>query len=337
MTPPVLPAGVRQWMRMLFTLGLTLTVLATAAGAMAASSTPRVAVTDGTLQIAGGTQSERIVLRLAALDPTRLEVDFDDDGSAEQAFDVSTFRAINADGGPGNDSIRIDQVNGAFTTTEATRIDGGNGNDTLVGGAGAETFVGGNGDDFIDGNGGADRASLGRGDDVFVWDPGDASDVVDGNSGFDTMVFNGAGGDEIMAATASGDRVRFTRNLGTIVMDLDEIEAIDVRALGGADSVTVDDLAGTDLERVDLDLTATLGGTTPDGQADAVKIVATEGDDTIAVRTNAAAVEVAGLASRVRITGAESTLDTLVIDTLGGTDDVSVDPDVEDLILVTFQ
>ncbi len=33
---------------------------------------------------------------------------------------------------------------------------------------------------------------LGNGDDVFIWDPGDGSDVVEGQKGFDTMVFNGA-------------------------------------------------------------------------------------------------------------------------------------------------
>ncbi len=53
------------------------------------------------------------------------------------------------------------------------------------------------------------------------------------------MVFNGAGGNEIMAATANFGRVSFTRNLGGIVMDLNGVEAIDVNALGGTDSVTV--------------------------------------------------------------------------------------------------
>ena len=42
-----------------------------------------------------------------------------------------------------------------------------------------------------------------------------------------------------MAATANGSRVTFTRNLGPIVMDLNGVEEIDVRALGGTDTVTV--------------------------------------------------------------------------------------------------
>ena len=128
------------------------------------------------------------------------------------------------------------------------------------------------------------------------------------------MVFNGAGGNEIMAATADGGRVLFTRNLGTIVMDLDGIEVIDVRALGGTDTVTVNDVAGTDLERVDVDLAAALGGSAGDGQADTVTVAGTNGDDTIAADANGAAVEVSGLAAFVRITHADPASDTLIID-----------------------
>ena len=47
-------------------------------------------------------------------------------------------------------------------------------------------------DDSIDGNGGSRSALMGAGDDTFVWDPGDGSDIVEGQDGNDTMVFNGA-------------------------------------------------------------------------------------------------------------------------------------------------
>jgi hypothetical protein len=292
-------------------------------------------VTGGTLQISGGPLAETIALRLSAFDPNQLQVDLGDDGSADHTFDLSTFRVIDIAAGGGDDTIRIDQANGAFTTTETTRIDGENGDDTLIGGSGAEVFVGGNGDDFVDGNGGPDTAFLGRGDDVFVWDPGDASDIVEGGRGSDTMIFNGGAGNEIMAATAEGGRVLFTRNLGTIVMDLDDVEVIDVRALGGIDAVTVNDVGGTDLERVDVDLAAAIGGSTGDGQADTVTVAATKGDDSIAAAANGAAVEVSGLAAFVRITHADPTSDTLVIDPVAGADDISLDPALDGLILVT--
>jgi hypothetical protein len=292
-------------------------------------------VTGGTLQISGGPLAETIALRLSAFDPNQLQVDLGDDGSADHTFDLSTFRVIDIAAGGGDDTIRIDQANGAFTTTETTRIDGENGDDTLIGGSGAEVFVGGNGDDFVDGNGGPDTAFLGRGDDVFVWDPGDASDIVEGGRGSDTMIFNGAAGNEIMAATAEGGRVLFTRNLGTIVMDLDDVEVIDVKALGGTDAVTVNDVGGTDLERVDVDLAAAIAGSTGDGQEDTVTVAATKDDDTIAADANGAAVEISGLAAFVRITHADPTSDTLVIDTVAGADDISLDPALDGLILVT--
>ena len=125
--------------------------------------------------------------------------------------------------------MRLDTANGAFTTAKPTAVHGRKGDDTLIGGSGNETFFGGRGDDAIDGNGGTDTAFLGRGDDTFTWDPGDGSDVVEGGSGYDTHVFNGAGGNEIFAATANGSRVKFTRNAGNIVMDLNDIEALTLK------------------------------------------------------------------------------------------------------------
>jgi len=301
----------------------------------AAAPIVKATVTDGTLRISGSPRADNIVLRLSALDANQLQVDVGDDGSADKTFDIATLRAIDVEAGNGNDTVRIDQLNGAFTTRLPTRIDGQNGDDTLIGGSGNEILVGGRGDDFVDGNAGADTAFLGKGDDTFVWDPGDGSDVIEGGSGSDTMVFNGSAGNEIMAATANGTRVSFTRNLGNIVMDVDGVEAIDVRALGGTDAVTVNDVGGTDLKRVDVDLAATIGGSTADGQADTVTVAATKGDDSIAVDANGAAVDVSGLAASVRITHADSASDTLVIDPVAGADHVAIDPAVNGLIQVS--
>jgi Ca2+-binding RTX toxin-like protein len=305
-----------------------------AAPVAAAEPALRATVTDGTLRIVGSPSSERIALRLGP-DRTQLQVDVGDNGSADRTFDLGTFGAIDVEAGNGNDTVLIDQVNGAFTTTKATRIDGQNGDDTLIGGSGNEVLVGGRGDDFVDGNGGTDTAFLGRGDDTFVWDPGDGSDVIEGGTGFDDMVFNGAGGNEIMAATASFGRVLFTRNLGTIVMDLNDVEAIDVNALGGADSVTVNNVSGTDLRRVNVDLAGALGGSSKDGAADTVTIAGTKGDDSIAANASGSAIDVRGLTAFVRITHADPDKDTLVIDPVTGNDDVAIDPAVSDLIQVS--
>ena len=66
----------------------------------------------------------------------------------------------------------------------------------------------------IDGNRGNDTAFMGSGHDVFTWDPGDGSDVIEGQSGYDTMDFNGASGNENFDASANGPRLRFFRDAG---------------------------------------------------------------------------------------------------------------------------
>jgi hypothetical protein len=151
------------------------------------------------------------------------------------------------------------------------------------------------------------------------------------------LVFNGFGANESMTATPSGGRVLFTRVQGNIVMDLDDVEAIDVRPLGGTDSVTVNDTTGTDLTRVDVDLAAAPGGATGDGLADTVTVKGTAGDDTIAANASGAAVQVSGLAAVVRITHADTVSDALVIDSLAGVDNVAVDPALAGLIQVAVQ
>ena len=90
---------------------------------------------------------------------------------------------------------------------------------------------------------------MGAGDDVFLWDPGDGNDTIEGQDGADSMLFNGANIAENFDVSANGQRVRFTRNIANIVMDLNDVEDIDVTALGGVDNVVVNDLSGTALRR----------------------------------------------------------------------------------------
>ena len=46
-------------------------------------------------------------------------------------------------------------------------------------------------------------------------------------------------------------------------MDLNGVEGINLNALGGADTVTVNDLTGTDLTRLNLDLAGAAGSAEP--------------------------------------------------------------------------
>jgi RTX calcium-binding nonapeptide repeat (4 copies) len=305
--------------------------------AVSAAPSVRAKIVDDVLRVSGSPFADEIVLRLSGTDPNELQVDVDADGSADEAFNINTFAAIVVDAGRGNDVVELDTGNGAFTTARPTIVAGGRGDDILLGGSGDELFFGGRGNDFVDGNGGADTAFLGGGNDNFTWDPGDGSDTVEGGFGFDTHVFNGAGGNETFAATANGRHVRFDRSPGGIVMDLNNIEALDVNALGGTDSVTINDLAGTGLTDVTVDLAFDLGSDFSDGVADTVQVEGTAGVDTISATANGGAVDVAGLAASVRVAHTDPALDRLTIDTLAGADDVSVAAAVNGLIQVTVQ
>jgi hypothetical protein len=55
-------------------------------------------------------------------------------------------------------------------------------------------------------------------------------------------------------------------------MDLDDVERIDHAALGGADTITVDDLTGTDVTAANTDLG---GGDAGDGQSDRAIVMGT--------------------------------------------------------------
>jgi Ca2+-binding RTX toxin-like protein len=318
-----------------FGLGLTgaaaLAAFGTVAATPVAAKAPLTAAVAGdTLNITASPHADRVALRLAPGTPLTLQVDFGDDGITDLEFDRSTFTAIDVLLGNGDDQFRVDRTNGAFVDEDIT-VDGGNGADRLDGGDGDEVFLGGNGDDVVDGNRGIDTAVLGNGNDTFRWDPGDGSDVVDGSRGFDSMLFFGSNVAEEFGLFAEGQRTVLLRNVGAIRMDMDGIERTDLRALGGADLVTIGDLAQTDMRLADLDLAASTG--VGDGANDSVIVNGTPGDDQIHTVVADGKVEVDGLPSTTRIAGAEST-DSLRIDALAGNDDVVVDDAVTSLIAV---
>ena len=308
---------------------LALVALAAPAAADASPGKPggvRAELDNGTLKVEGGNRANSVALRLKADDSNQIQVDAGDDGSADFNFARGDVNAISVAMGNGRDSVRIDDVNGTFTDTIPTTISGGNGNDSLNGGQGAETLKGGNGDDFVDGGRGNDRADLGRGDDTFQWDPGEGSDSIEGQSGNDTMLFNGAAGAETVTMTANGGRLIFFRQPGAVTMNTDDVEIVDFNALGGPDSITVNDLSGTDVTQTNLDLAGALGGNAPDGALDSVVVNGTDGVDDINVTGNGSGADVTGLATAVSIKHADPTdadpSDSLLVDTRAGADNV---------------
>jgi hypothetical protein len=311
-------------------VGLTLTALAVPVSSSASSKKVdgvSAAVKQGTLNVKGSNGGDAVALRLDAADPSRIQVDVGDDGSPEFSFARDRVDAIEVRTGDGRDSARIDDANGAFTDTIPTTISGGDGNDSLEGGqlqlvAENEKYKAGDGDDLVDGGKGNDTANLGDGKDTFRWDNGEGSDVIEGRDGRDTMVFNGAAVDEQVTLTANEGRLTFFRVQGNVTMDTNGVEIVEDNPLGGADSVTVNDLTGTDVTQVNLDLAGALGGDASDGAVDNVVVNGTNGDDDINVDGNGSGADVTGLAAAVSITHADAT-DTLSVNTLEGMDNVT--------------
>jgi Ca2+-binding RTX toxin-like protein len=219
--------------------------------------------------------------------------------------------------GGGDDTVRF--LNAAQPLDNVT-INGGNGNDTQLGANGAETILGGAGNDLVDGNIGNDTIHLGTGNDTVQWDPGDGSDSVDGQAGSDVLAFNGSNASENIALSANGAHVRLTRDIASITMDLAGIERANVRALGGTDTVTVNDLTGTDLKTADVDLTGFDGGA--DASADTVVENATGAADDVNVGSSGGNVVVSGLATQLQVSGNEAALDNVDVNTLGGADTI---------------
>jgi Ca2+-binding RTX toxin-like protein len=209
--------------------------------------------------------------------------------------------------------------NGLSALTSLT-IDGGAGNDTITGGDGNDTLIGGDGNDVVTGGRGNDIALLGNGDDAFIWNPGDGSDVVEGGAGTDTLQFNGSNVGEHMDISANGERVRLFRDVGNVTMDLNSVEKIQIKALGGADTITVNDLSGTGVKHVALDLAASTGS--GDGQADTVIVNGTAGNNHISLTASGTLVTVNGLPAQVTIDHAEEASDALVVNALDGNDTI---------------
>ena len=99
-----------------------------------------------------------------------------------------------------------------------------------------------------------------------------------------------------------------------ITMDLNGVETIDFNALGGTDTVTINDMTRTDVKQVNVDLAG-------DGPNDTNTIVinGTKGDDVISLSIENGALVINGLASKVVIEHFDPN-DTIRIAGLSGDD-----------------
>jgi Ca2+-binding RTX toxin-like protein len=287
----------------------------------------------------GGSGTDRVVVNggngteqfTVTANGTRVR--FDRLNPAPFALDIGTTEQLLLNANGGDDSF---SCTGNLAALIQITADGGSGNDTLLGSNGADLLMGGDDNDFIDGQQGNDTAFLGAGDDVFQWDPGDGNDIIEGQDGNDKLLFNGSNGSEIYEALAIGSRVRFTRNLGNIVMDLAGVENLEVNALGSTDTFSINNLAGTDLTNVVADLAGTLGGNSGDAAVDNVILNGTNLDDVITLDDNSGTTTVLGLAAVVTVTGSEVANDRLTINALTGDDVVDASALIAGIISLTL-
>jgi hypothetical protein len=212
----------------------------------------------------------------------------------------------------------------ASTDAMAITLDGGDDMDVILGGPGRDTLLGGDDFDDIKGGRGDDTVFMGADFDRFSWAPGDGSDTVDGGpSSRDSLSFLGSSDAETFEL--AGDR--FTRDVGNIVMDLDDVEIIDAQAGAGADTFRIRD---TDVTELNASLAPGSGANDPDR----IEIQGTEGDDAVTVTGKKVvwgAATVTGLPVKLGVSFAQIGFDTLAIDTLSGDDSVDTSglgPDV---------
>jgi Ca2+-binding RTX toxin-like protein len=265
-----------------------------------------------TVQVEGGNGAENFTAT-----PNGTRVRFDRISPAPFSLDIGTSENLVVDMNGGDDTFT--GSNGLAPLISLT-VNGGAGNDTITGGDGNDTLIGGDGNDVIIGGRGTDIAFMGAGDDTFVWNPGDGNDVVEGQGGTDTLQFNGANVAEKIDLSANGTRLRFTRDVANIVMDVNGVENVNFTAKGGADTITVNNLTGTGVTQVNLDLAGTPGSGVGDGAADTVIVNGTGAADVVQISGAGSSFSVTGLAAQVNVAGSEGANDSLAVKLLGGDD-----------------
>ena len=230
----------------------TMTLGTVSAGTVAAQAGPGVSASFilGVLTVVGDAQDNNIVISRDAAG--RILVNGGAVVVKGGTPTVANTRVMSVVGEDGNDTLTLDEANGALPRAG---LFGGAGNDTLTGGSGADTLTGQAGNDTLLGKGGADTLFGGSGDDTLtggdaddrafgedgndrlIWNPGDDTDLNEGGNGVDTTEVNGGNGAEQFTATANGTRVRFDRTVpAPFSIDMGTMENLTLNANGGDDS-----------------------------------------------------------------------------------------------------
>jgi Ca2+-binding RTX toxin-like protein len=125
----------------------------------------------------------------------------------------------------------------------------------------ANTITGTDFNDVIAGNGGSDILNGGGGDDLFVWyaignldfygnTVPSGNDVVDGGAGTDVQEVDASNNSETITLAPDGSGAIFTGtgiSTGDVSLTLANVEGLDVHGLGGNDTMTIANMAGSQL------------------------------------------------------------------------------------------
>ena len=128
-----------------------------------------------------------------------------------------------------------------------------------------------------------------------------ARTTVDGGTGRDTLVFEGASAPDTFSLSPNGHRATLRHDAGAVGVTLGGIEQVDVGSLGGRHSLTVGDLRGTGVTGISNDLATVPGGTATGTAAEQTVVTGTPGNDSILAAGRGAATTVRGLAASVQI------------------------------------
>jgi hypothetical protein len=229
-------------------------------------------------------------------------------GSRQQFNDVTS---IVGDFGSGNDQVRILPSVGQYGSVsvdlhggdgadqmvnESSHIGvtfrGDAGNDRLFGSAAGDVFLGGAGNDLLAGGAGADILRGGVGDDQLNWQRGRGTDLeISGGDGTDTLIVTGTNeAEQFTVPNASGNVLVTVAGPATESMRASGIEALDIDAQGGADSVTLftTTLSSLGITQVGLDLSQTPGEKAflNDGAVDTITVIGSDAAETITLNPN---------------------------------------------------
>ncbi|WP_421723899.1 hypothetical protein [Bauldia sp.] len=182
----------------------------------------------------------------------------------------------------------------------------------------ADRILARGGDDKVRAGGGPDTVKLGKGDDIFIWHDGDGGDFVDGGRGDDIYRLKGTQENEHYVVTAQDGLAFAVLGIGHEPRGIDNVETIQIKTRGGEDQVWIDDMDGTDVKVVEVDLSK--NGKKADKAVDVVIIDGADEKDDIVVKATEDGVKVKGLSAKVIVDHVGDNGDHVQVKGFGGAD-----------------